>query len=184
MNRLRGPAVLVVCLALVAVLNGFRETGIAQTRSYLAGADGWAHAPSASGFVHRARLARGLLRPTIEEPLLTDAVFVVIELEVQVRDRALPLSTLTLETTDGYRYSQLTDAGLAGLSLTQPGWTSYGTAVFEVPPQRVPGARLVVGAQSDMLVIYRAQLAFDAVVSDFTVHDRVAITPARSEVTR
>lgn len=184
MSRLRGPAVLIGCLLLVAVLNGFRETGIAQARSYPAGPDGWAHAPSASGFVHRAQLTRRLLRPTIDEPLTSDAVFVVIELEVRVRDRALPLSTLTLETTDGYRYSQLTDSGLAGLSLTQPGWTSHGTAVFELPPQRVPGARLVVGAQSDMLVIYRAQLAFDAVVRDLTVQDRVEITPAHSEVTR
>ncbi len=184
MSRLRGPAALAVCLVLVAVLNGLRATGVAQPRSYLAGGDGWARAPSASGRVHSARLGHSLLRPTIDEPLLTGAVFVVVELEVQVRDRVLSLSTVTLETADGHSYRQLTDPGLGELSLTQPGWTSHGTAVFEVPPERVPGARLVVVAQSDMLVIYRAQLAFDDVVRDFTVHDRVELATARSEVTR
>lgn len=184
MSRLRGLAALAGCLVLVAVLGGLRETGIAQARSYAAGPDGWANAPSASGRVHSARLARSVRRPTIDEPLVTGAVFVVIELEVQVRDRVLSLSTLTLETADGHSYSQLTDAGLGSLSLTQPGWTSHGTAVFEVPPDRVPGARLVVGAQSDLLVVYRAQLAFDDVVGDLTVHDSVELVPASSEVTR
>lgn len=184
MSRLRAGAAFAVCLLLVAVLSGLRETGLAQPRSYATGPDGWAHAPSASGRVDGARLARSLRRPTIEEPLVSTAVFAVIELEVQVRDRALSLSDLTLQTADGHRYSQLADPGLGGLSLTQPGWTSHGTAVFELPPERVPGARLVVGAQSDMLVIYRAQLAFDDVVGDLTVHDRLDLTPARSEVTR
>lgn len=184
MSRVRAVAALAACLVLVAALSGLRQTGVAEARSYLAGADGWAHAPSASGRVHGARLARSLQRPAIDDPLATGAVFVVVELEVQVRDRVLPLSTVTLETADGYRYSQLTDPGLGGLSLTQAGWTCHGTAVFEVPPERVPGSRLVVGAQSDMLVIYRAQLAFDAVVTDLTVHDRVELAPARSEVTR
>ncbi|MBK8447446.1 MAG: hypothetical protein IPL41_12440 [Micropruina sp.] len=184
MSRLRSVAALVACLAMVAVLSGLRSDGVAKPRSYTAGVDGWAHAPTASGRVAGARLARSVVRPSIEEPLVTEHVFVVIELEVQVRDRVLPLSRLTMETSDGHSYAQLSDAGLGGLTLTQPGFTVHGNAVFELPPERVPGATLIVSTQSDMLVIYRAQLAFHDVVRDDRVLDEVRLVSAHSEVTR
>lgn len=184
MSRLRAIGALLACLLVVAVLNGFRGDGTAEPRDYYAGADGWAHAPSMSGRVVGARLARSLVRPEVADPLTTPAVFVVVELEVRVRDRVQPLQSLTLLTADGHSYRQLDDSGLSELSLTQAGWTSYGNAVFEMPAERVPGATLVVGAQTDMLVIYRARLAFRDVVGDLAVLDRIELAEARSEVTR
>lgn len=184
MSRLRPWAALAVCLALVAVLTGLRPASLADARSFPAGPDGWAHAPSASGRVLSARLARSVVRPRNEEPLVTGQVFVVAELEVQVRNRSLGLSTVILQTADGHRYRQLDDSGIDSLTLTDAGFSNYGNAVFEVPPERVPGATLIVGAQSDMLVIYRAQLAFSGVVHDFVVADRIQLAEGRTEVTR
>lgn len=184
MSRLRSVAALVVCLIVVAVLSGLRPEPIASPRSYVAGADGWAHAPTASGRVLGAQLARSVVRPRNDEPLVTSYVFVVIELEVQVRHRVLPLGTVSIETVDGRTYRQLGESGLDTLSLTQPGFTSYGNAVFELPADRVAGATLIVGTQSDLLVIYRAQLAFPAVADGLTVQSQVRLREGRTEVTK
>lgn len=166
------------------MLNGFRGDGTSEPRSFVAGADGWAHAPMLSGRVQRATVATSLVRPRITDPLTTTAVFVVVELEVRAVQRAQGLQTLALVTADGYRYSQLNDSGLDSLTLTQPGWTRFGNAVFELPADRVSGATLEVAAQSDMLVIYRAQLAFPDVVTDLSVQSSYTLAPARTEVTR
>lgn len=184
MSRLRSVAALVVCLLVVAVLSGLRPDPLAAPRSYAAGSDGWAHAPTASGRVLSAQLTRSVVRPRIDEPLVTGFVFVVIELEVQVHDRVLSLGTVTLETSDGRTYRQLGDSGLDTLTLTQPGFTSYGNAVFELPADRVAGATLIVGTQSDLLVIYRAQLAFPGVADGLSVQNQVRLREGRTEVTR
>lgn len=183
MSRLRSVVALVVCLIAVAVVNGLRPDPVADPRSYLAGTDGWAHAPSASGRVLSARLTRSVVRPRIDEPLVTDHVFVALELEMQVRDRVLGFGTVTLQSTDGHSYRQLEESGLDTLTLTQPGFTSYRNAVFELPAARVAGATLIVSAQSDMLVIYRAQLAFPFVADGLLVQDRVRLAGGRTEVT-
>lgn len=184
MTRLRSVGALAACLLLVAVLNGLRPPALADARSYLPGADGWAHAPSASGRVLSVARARSVVRPRQDQPLVSQDVFVIVRVVVQVRNRSLPLGSVSLLTADGHTYTQLGDSGLDNLTLTQPGFSMTGNAVFEVPRERVPGSTLVVGTQSDMLVIYRAQLLFPGFADGVSLQTEVRLAEANTEVTR
>lgn len=46
------------------------------------------------------------------------------------------------------------------MTLTQPGYTMHGTAVFELPPERVPGAALQVTGLTGVLEVHHARLRF------------------------
>lgn len=182
MRRVRPLLALLACLLVVAVLNGLRPDSLSPARSFDAGPDGWAHAPSASGRVLQVELTNRIVRSTGRE-VTTQATFVVVRVEVAVRNRVLGLGTVMLKTADGYTYRQLLDLGLESLPLTQAGFTSVGYAAFELPRERVLGATLIISAQSDLLVIYRAELAFPDVADRAAWASFVELSKATTTVT-
>lgn len=142
------------------------------------GADGWARGPYADARVTSVRLTQhvdGGFRQ-----LSTSAVFVVVELEVSAHRELAPTGDLTLRTTDGHTYSQRDELTLAQVPPVEPGFTSSGTAVFELPPDRVAGADLVLVPHRGGLLYFRSGLRFDDVVGDGTPV-QASVTPASTQ---
>lgn len=135
-------AVLAGCLLLVAVLTALQAPQRPGVRDVGPGPDGWAVSGDAAARVDGVRLAR-VVQPPGESTrqLATSLVFVVVELSVRASGTAQPFSTIELATTDGHVYLQRDDPLIPSVTLTQPGYTMHATAVFEVPPERVPGRR-------------------------------------------
>lgn len=78
------------------------------------------------------------------EPLTTTAVFVVVGMEADVLADPVSFSRVRLETRSGDRYKPRSEWVSGKPPQTQPGFTARGTWVFEVPADRVSGARLLV----------------------------------------
>ncbi len=142
------------------------------------GADGWARGPYADAQVTSVRLARQIEGGFRE--LSTSAVFVVVELEVSAHRELAPTGDLTLRTADGHTYSQRDDISVTQVPAVEPGFTSSGTAVFELPPDRVAGADLVLIPHKGGLLSFRSGLRFDDVVPDGTPV-QASVTPRSTQ---
>ena len=90
--------------------------------------------------------------------LETSQVFVLVRLEVTAHRRLAPMGDISLLTGDGHEYHQRRELGAAELPSVEPGFTSSGTALFEVPPERLPGARLLIVPHQGGLLYYRSGL--------------------------
>jgi hypothetical protein len=80
-----------------------------------------------------------------EVPLTTEHAFVVVRLTAAARTEVQNLRNVELVTAAGRRYDARPEFFSEGLPITQPGFTSEGTLVYEVPREALPGAVLVVG---------------------------------------
>ena len=89
------------------------------------------------------RLARSI--PRYEDTVTTAHAFVVVSLEAAARTEGQNLQNIELVTADGVRYDPRPEWFSAALPITQPGFTSAGTQVYEVPREHLAGAVLVVG---------------------------------------
>ena len=105
----------------------------------------------------------GELAATAEVSALitSDLALVVVSVEASARQRVWLFNQVVLRTGDERDYEPRTEFIEAGLAETQPGFTRSATLVFEVPPDRVPGARLVVDPDSASFDAYAAALRID-----------------------
>ena len=96
-----------------------------------------------------------------DKPEHTPGVFVLVWADLTGVDRPVTLDTAYLRTADGRRYDTTDAMGFGALNEvgTEAGLTRYGPIAFELPPDRLAGARLVVapdggenrlGAQADV----------------------------------
>ena len=122
------------------------------------GADGWARGPFAEARVTSVRQASAV--QSGPGRLETAQVFVLVGLEVTAHRQVAPLGDISLLTSDGHEYHQRSELGAAELPSVEPGFTSSGTALFEVPPERVPGAQLLIVPHPGGLLYYRSGLRF------------------------
>lgn len=147
MSRRREWGALAVCLAVVAALalaTGDRADSVPVAHDDVAvGETGVSSEFSAR--VLDVRLARAVQRDEFSEPLTTDAAFAVVTLAADARTGTVTFSrTVWLLTADGVRYAPRGELQIAQPQLVQAGFTSTGTYVFQVPPERLAGARLLV----------------------------------------
>lgn len=111
------------------------------------------------------RLADRIRR--LDGALDTEHAFVVVSLDASARTEGQNLGNLALRTADDVRYDPRPEWFSAEPPSTQPGFTSSGTLVFEVPRDDLAGAVLVVGPDSgettgfDRAVRVRLGLAAD-----------------------
>ncbi|GAA3843042.1 hypothetical protein GCM10022226_77440 [Sphaerisporangium flaviroseum] len=95
----------------------------------------------------------------------TDKVFLVVKVGATAPRRPIQL-TSHLVTADGLRFDvtdHVTDTATLGSKWVQPGWWGSGLFFFEVPPDKVPGARVVVSQKASTIFgdQYLAEASFD-----------------------
>ncbi|HPZ48593.1 MAG TPA: hypothetical protein PLG38_04065 [Propionibacteriaceae bacterium] len=180
---------LVLCVLLAGVLTLVTpEPDPFGVRYYEPGRDGWARAPELAVKVESVALTQQVNRTAGKfemDPITTDAVFVVVDLSVAVRGRVSTLDRVSLVSADGRTYLQRREGGMGQLPMTDPGFTSHGTAVFEVPRDRVAGASLVVGPDSrGFVVVFRGAPRVPDVTRGAVERDSYAPAAPSTEVTR
>ena len=80
-----------------------------------------------------------------QDRLETEQAFVLVRLAVDVRTDVQNLRNIRLVTDRGSRYNPRPEWFSAEPPITQPGFTSEGTLVFEVPREDLTNAVLIVG---------------------------------------
>lgn len=131
----------------------------------------WVTTPDVSVRVGSVQVVRSA-DPGYGEELTSAQALVVTPVEVAVRHRVVQLSHVYLRTADGHEYAPRSEFVSAGLTSTQPGFTRHGTLVFEVPPDRLAHAELVVDSDGGSLDVYA-----DAVRVDLGLRDPVRVSP-------
>lgn len=120
------------------------------------------------------------------DPITTEFRFVAVTASVAVRTRSATMSELFLVTRDGHRYEPRRELINAGPESTEPGFTCNFAVVFEVQPERLPGAVLLFDGEASGVDVYREAVRVDLALTDPEAglgHDLVL--PERStEVTR
>lgn len=96
----------------------------------------------------------------------SSAVFVVVTMEAAVRLDAQTFQNISLVTRDDRQYEPRPQWSTAAPRAADPGFSSRGTLVFEVPQQRLAGARLVVGPDQGEVTTFDAAARVDLQLSE------------------
>jgi hypothetical protein len=107
--------------------------------------------------------ASGLVRSIAqyEEAIVTEHAFVVVTIEATVRTDGQSFGNMELRTRDGRRYEPRPEWATPQLPPTQPGFTSRGTQVYEVPTHRLRGAVLIIGPDEGETTTFDAAVRVD-----------------------
>ena len=187
-SRLRKAAALAVCLAIVAAIalvTGTRGDSVpVRYADVVVGETG-----AATDFDVRVldvRLTQQVQRDESAEPLGTDATFVVVDLTADARRGTVNLTgDVWLLTASGHRYAPRDEFGSAQPSMVQPGFTTTGTFVFQVPPDRIAGARLLVEPGTALFVIHDTTVRVNLGLGEDAplLAEPIMLAPSTTEVT-
>lgn len=162
--RWAGPGLLALlaCLALVVALTVATPDPATDYRRRFddVGVGDWGQLQHAAVRVTSVRLTRSVAK-AYGDPLVSDATFVVVDLQARVTQAQVYFTAVTLTTRDGRAYTPRQDTSGAGLTATQPGFTRTATEVFEVPDTRVPGAQLQVDPDAAAFDVYAEAVRVD-----------------------
>ncbi len=149
MTRLRGVLGLVGCLVLALIIAAVAPDPATDLRRRWSDADvgAWAQTPDVRARVTAVAVVRSADRG-YGDPLASTQALVVTDVDASVRRQVVLFSHVYLLTADGHEYEARPEFVSAGLGLTQPGFTRHATLVFEVPPDRLAGAALVLDADA------------------------------------
>jgi hypothetical protein len=172
-SRTRGYALrsLAVCLVAVAVLVAVRPDPVTDfRRSY---ADVGLNEPGRLRvFDVTVTSARRVVSvPRTKAPFTSDQALIIVGLEGAVRVAPTYFTAITLITGDGRSYEPRPEFAGAGPSITQPGFTTAGSLVFELPPSRLDGARLLVDPDGAEFDVYDAAVRVDLGLNESTPAD-------------
>lgn len=187
MSRLRDGAALAVCLAVVAAIalvTGDRAESVpVQYEDVAVGEVGVASEFDAQ--VTGVHLTQQVQRDEYGEPLATDVRFVVVDVSADARTDAVGFQNVWLLTISGDRYAPRPEFSTAQPPLTAPGFTVTGAWVFQVPVDRVAGARLLLGPDVPLFITYDITVRVDLGLTDDTplATEPVIMEPATTEVT-
>ncbi len=189
-GRARGALSLLLCLLVVAGLAAvtggpaddvpidYADVGVGEV----------GHAQRFDVEVTAVQLGRQVQRDATSEPLAAGATdtFVVVEIVLDARTEETPLSNVWLLTADGTRYAPRGEFVSAGPPLTPVGFTSTGSYVFQVPVDRVDGARLLAEPEIPLFLTYDTTVRVDLGLDGTTAigDTPIALAPATTEVTR
>lgn len=166
-ERSRGLLGLLACLVLAVVITVAVPDPATDIRRRFADAPVGDFASTA--FV-RARVTQVEVTRSVQgdygDPWVSDQTLVVASVEAQVRQRVTQFSEVVLRTRDGHDYEPRTEFISAALGQTQPGFTRHAVLVFELPPDRVPGAELVIDADGASFDFYAAAIRIDLGLQD------------------
>lgn len=105
------------------------------------------------------RLAKSIAK--YEDTIHTEHAFVLVAIEASVRTDGQGFRNMELRTRDGRRYQPRPDWFAAELKPTQPGFTSRGTQVYEVPTRRLAGAVLIIGPDQGEITTFDGAVRVD-----------------------
>lgn len=135
--------------------------------------------------VTRVRTSTSVAADRYGDPLTSDAVLVVVDLRLSVRVRVSNFEEISLLTADDQSFLPRPEFSAAEPTQTQPGFTRTGTVVFEVPADRLAGARLLVEPDSTAFVGYDRAVRVDLGLGpDPVLGAAVTLDPPRLAVTR
>lgn len=118
-------------------------------------------------------------------PVVTDQVFVAVNWQASVKRRVVYFQDVHLRTSEGLEYSQIDELSNFALPTTRPGFTSSGVSVFEVPPDLVDGADLVIGPDQGVITSHGQLVIIEDVVTPETLrHPSVSFDEPTTKVTR
>jgi hypothetical protein len=185
-RRGAGLLTLTVCLLLVVLITVFAPDPAEQARRRYddVGVGKPGELQNAVVRAFGVRLTRSVAKQ-YEGVFRSDATLVLVELAADVRGDQMHFTELRLHTTDGHDYEPRSEFISQGLTLTQPGFTRRGTLVFEVPPDRTPGATLVVDPDGAAFDVFAIAVRVDLGLTDHTpvVPGPLAVADSRLEVT-
>lgn len=114
------------------------------------------------------RLTRALLRYEGAPPVTSEQVFVLVTVTGGSTEESASYNRIELSTQDGKTYKPLDGFSLAQPKATQPGFRTTGTFVFELPPERVPGAKLIIAPDASSFLYYWSVVRVDLDLDDDT----------------
>ena len=161
-DRVRGVLGLLACIALavvIAVVVPDPTTDVRRRYEDVRVGE-LAATEEVGALVTRVQLTRSV-QSEYGDPFISDQALVVVSVEASARQRVWQYNKVVLRTEDERNYEPRSEFIGAGLAETQPGFTRSATLVFEVPPDRVPGARLVVDPDSASFDTYATALRVD-----------------------
>lgn len=178
-----GWVALVVCVLLALVLTAVTPDPATNVRrDWVDGRVGQSVVePDLTTTVQQVRLARSASR-SYGDPFVSRQRLVLVRLAVDVRHRQRLFSRVTLLTTTGLSYEPRDEFVSQGLSTTQAGFTRTATLVFEVPPEHVPGSRLVIDADGGAFDFYTRATRVDLGLTAATAVDPGAVRVPDSTV--
>lgn len=184
----RGVLALVCCLLVVALTGLALPGDLDLRRRHIDIAVGETAATSryAALTVTEVEVGTRAQADSSRDPITTDHRFVAVSAAVAVAEKSAQLTNIFLVTTDGHRYVPRREMISAGPTLTEPGFTRTFTVLFEVPPERVPGARVLFDGEPSGVEVYREAVRVDPGLTDPKAgvgHDLVLSEPTM-EVTR
>ena len=173
MTRLRGVLGLLGCLVLALTIAAVTPDPASDLRRRWsdAGVGGWAQTPDVRARVSSVAVVRSADRG-YGEPFTSRESLLVAAVDASVRRQVVLFSHVYLLTADGHEYAPRPEFVSAGLGLTQPGFTRHATLVFEVPPDRLAQAALVLDADAASVDAYA-----DAVRVDLGLRAPVRTSP-------
>jgi hypothetical protein len=109
-------------------------------------------------------------------------VYVVVTVEADVCTHTQYFTQLELRTRDGHRYDPRPEWTTAAPPITQPGFSGRGDVVFELPAERVAGARLFIGPLGGEVTRFDAAVLVDLELGDDVPIDSGPLTLADGTV--
>jgi hypothetical protein len=105
----------------------------------------------------------------------TDGIFVIVDMQLKSNKEPFRLQTTHLETPGGYDYSSGPRLGLSDLVAIsyEPLIWARAVVVFEIPKNRLAGARIVIG-ESKLLNQLSAETAVDLGIGKAKAADLIA----------
>lgn len=167
-RRLSNALAIVLCIVLIAFINA--STRDTERYRWYEGRMGQQVATPLGDFiVEDSILARTVV---MESTSLTsdDHVFLVVKWRVKVNGKRLMLAygDVTVATPDGHHIRQREDFAPANLPNAEPGFTTWGAAVFEIPEDQAEGATLEVRGSMGLFTSYSTGLRISGIVTDET----------------
>jgi hypothetical protein len=187
-SRRREWAALAVCLAVVAAIGlatGDRADSVPVAYDDVAVGETGVSSEFAARVLD-VQLTRAVQRDEFSDPITTDAAFAVVALAADARTGTVTFSRdVWLVTADGVRYAPRPEVSFAQPSLVEAGFTAAGTFVFQVPPDRLAGARLLVEPTVATFEVHDVTVRVDLGLDDVVVSPDPVVPDAPSaEVTR
>ena len=106
-------------------------------------------------------VARAAEVPRSGEPFVSEQALVIVTVEAAVRTTRTHFGGVALITADDHEYAPRPEFSQAEPQATQPGFSVLGHYVFEVPPERLDGARLLVDPDGAEFDVYDAAVRVD-----------------------
>ena len=158
--RVRPLVPLALCLVVVALLVAIRPDPATDfRRSY---SDVGVNRPDGSGpSTWRYQRARVAAVPRDGSAFVSEQALIIVTVEASVRTTRTFFGAIALITADGHVVRAEAGIRRAEPSITQPGFTTAGSLVFELPPSRLAGARLLVDPDGAEFDVYDAAVRVD-----------------------